>query len=107
MKISDMHADRIDAMVGLDGALTRLLGSEYEALLMISGVQELARDLVTAAPEGSDPGRLTHAIDCLRAALEALVQSADLQNAKKRRLERVSAAGPAAAADEPKQTQTS
>lgn len=107
MKISDMHADRIDALVGLEGALAQLLGNQHDALSMIINVQVLARELVKAAPEGSDPGRLTHAIDCLRAALEALVQSADLQNAKKRRLERVSAAGPAAAADEPKQTQTS
>lgn len=93
MKLSDAHADRIEALSGLQSLLADTMGEET-ATVVIETTQKLARMLIETAAETDDPGRLTAAIDSLRAALEATIQATDVGNAKKRRLNRDGSAQP-------------
>ena len=87
MKLSQYHEDRIEAFDGLHHSLSEIMpGAEIDALLQ--RLKEVARLLIEAAPDDADPGRLTHAIDCLRASVEGLNAATDIGYAKKRRLVR-------------------
>lgn len=98
MKLSDMHADRISALGGVESLLADVYGTD-SAQFVVQKAQELAILLIRLAPETDDPGRLTHAIDCIRTALDAAVAASDIGSAKKRRLTGATAVAVAAAAD--------
>lgn len=85
MKISQFHEDRIEAFVGMRNSLLDYAG-EQQVDAIIGQAQTLARNLISAAEDDADQGRLTHAIDCVRAAIEGLNAATDIGHAKKRRL---------------------
>jgi hypothetical protein len=86
MKLSNAHAIRIASLAGLQASLADTMG-DSSATAVIATLQKIATQLVQTASDDADPGRLTHAIDCLRGALEGYNHANDLHLAKKRRLQ--------------------
>jgi hypothetical protein len=86
MKLSNAHAIRIEALAALEASLADTMGDD-SARAVIATLQKVAYQLIAAAPDDADPGRLTHAIDCLRGAVEGYNHANDLHLAKKRRMQ--------------------
>jgi hypothetical protein len=87
MKIVDFLADRIDALDGVQSALTETFGS-VKALDFFSAAKKLAEMLVENANDGADVGRLAHGIDCLREVMESACAAEDIGRAKRRRIQK-------------------
>lgn len=85
MKLSQFHEDRIEAFDGLTHPLGEFMNANA-AVELIEALKTAARLIVAGADADADQGRLTHAIDCLRASIEGLNAAVDIGHAKKRRL---------------------
>ena len=85
MKLGPIHADRIEALSYYQHALEKVMKPE-DAYALITKLQECARTIVDAAPEDADPGRITHAIDKLRGALDSLSGAVDIGLSKNKRI---------------------
>jgi len=87
MKLSAIHSDRIQAFDGLEESLAHV-GGRDTAVHLITQAKALATAIVELASDDADGGRLSHAIDSVRAALEALNTADDIGFAKRRRIQR-------------------
>ena len=95
MKLSLAHEIRIEAFDGLIDALGDHMGVDA-AIGLVKNAKNLALQIIDAAEDDADGGRLTSAIDSIRAALEAFNAAIDIKVAKKLKIEREEKAAKAA-----------
>jgi hypothetical protein len=93
MKLSAIHSDHIEAFDGLEESLSEIHGRDT-AVDLVARAKALAKMIVEFALDDADPGRLTHSIDCVRAALEGLNAADDIGFAKRRRIQKETPVAP-------------